>query len=447
VSVRDVFWLKILMVTLIEANMKVYKRITSDDLRSLVVRPVTSLAELEAKVNPIVSAVREQGDAAIRHFTREFDQVELNSLEVTTEEKIQGPSQLDESLKGAIKQAKENIQRFHEAQREKQVDIETMLGVHCWRQSVPIKKVGLYIPGGNAPLFSTVLMLAVPAMVAGCSEIIICTPPQKDGTIHPAILYAAEISEVHRIFKIGGAQAIAAMAYGTETVPQVFKIFGPGNQYVAAAKQLVNRDGIAIDLFAGPSEVLILADDSANPAFVAADLLAQAEHGTDSHCLLVTTSNALLYQVQLQIEKQLTSLSGNRHLQKSVDNFCLVLVKDMEDGIALSNLYAPEHLIISTHNAMGISSKVENAGSVFIGHHTPVSLGDYASGTNHTLPTNGSAVAYSGVSLDSFLKKITFQQATVQGLQNIGGIVTQMAIAEQLPAHANAVAVRLKSGE
>ncbi|MHB1179803.1 MAG: histidinol dehydrogenase, partial [Daejeonella sp.] len=346
-------------------------------------------------------------------------------------------------LKAAIKQAKENIQKFHEAQRNPTLEMETMPGVYCWRKSLPIQKVGLYVPGGTAPLFSTVLMLAVPAKVAGCSEIVICTPPQKDQTIHPAIIYAAELSGVHRIFKIGGAQAIAAMAYGTETVPQVFKIFGPGNQYVAVAKQLVNKDGVAIDLFAGPSEVLILADHTANPVYVASDLLAQAEHGKDSHCLLVTTSKDLLDKVQIHLKKQIETNSRSEIVQASVKNFRLILVKDMNKGIAFSNLYAPEHLIIATQNARDISEKIENAGSVFIGHHTPVSVGDYASGTNHTLPTNGSAIAYSGVSLDSFIKKVTFQELTIEGLKNIGPIVKEMAKAEKLPAHSNAISVRL----
>ncbi len=427
--------------------MQIYRSITPDDIKQLILRPGKNTVELEQIVQPILDAVKEGKDAAIYKYTSEYDSVLLDTLEVTPDEKSQCSHQLSDDLKAAINQAKENIQRFHEAQRDPILEMETMPGVHCWRKSFPIQKVGLYVPGGTAPLFSTVLMLAIPAMVAGCSEIVICTPPQKDKTIHPAIIYAAELSGVQRIFKIGGAQAIAAMAYGTETVPQVFKIFGPGNQYVAVAKQLVNKDGVAIDLFAGPSEVLILADNTANPVYVASDLLAQAEHGKDSHCLLVTTSEDLLYQVQIHLEKEIETNPRFEILQASIKNIRLILVKNIDEGIAFSNLYAPEHLIITTENARDISQNIENAGSVFIGHHTPVSVGDYASGTNHTLPTNGSAIAYSGVSLDSFVKKITFQELTNEGLQNIGPIVKEMAEAEKLPAHSNAISVRLNDND
>ncbi len=423
--------------------MQVYRNITPDEIKRLILRPGKNTIEVEQIVQPILNAVKHEKDSAIHNYTHEHDGVLLNTLEVTPDEKLQCSQLLSDDLKAAIKQAKENIQKFHEAQRNPTLEMETMPGVYCWRKSLPIQKVGLYVPGGTAPLFSTVLMLAVPAKVAGCSEIVICTPPQKDQTIHPAIIYAAELSGVHRIFKIGGAQAIAAMTYGTETVPQVFKIFGPGNQYVAVAKQLVNKDGVAIDLFAGPSEVLILADHTANPVYVASDLLAQAEHGKDSHCLLVTTSKDLLDKVQIHLKKQIETNSRSEIVQASIKNFRLILVKDMNKGIAFSNLYAPEHMIIATQNARDISEKIENAGSVFIGHHTPVSVGDYASGTNHTLPTNGSAIAYSGVSLDSFIKKVTFQELTIEGLKNIGPIVKEMAKAEELPAHSNAISVRL----
>lgn len=427
--------------------MEVYRNIKADDINQLILRPGKNNTELEQIVQAILNEVKQEKDLAIHKYNYELDGVLLDTLEVTTDEKRQSSHQLSEELKSAINKAKENIQKFHEAQRDPILEIETMPGVHCWRKSLPIQKVGLYVPGGTAPLFSTVLMLAVPAMVAGCSEIVICTPPQKDKTIHPAIIYAAELSGVQRIFKIGGAQAIAAMAYGTETVPQAFKIFGPGNQYVAVAKQLVNKDGVAIDLFAGPSEALILADHTANPVYVASDLLAQAEHGKDSHCLLVTTSKDLLLQVQIHIENIIETNPRFEILQASVKNFRLILVKDIGEGIAFSNLYAPEHLIIATENARDISKNIENAGSVFIGHHTPVSVGDYASGTNHTLPTNGSAIAYSGVSLDSFIKKVTFQELTIEGLHNIGPIVKLMAETEGLHAHSDAVSLRLKWNE
>lgn len=427
--------------------MQIYKNISPSDIKQLIKRPVKNAVEIEEKVEPVLRAVKQHGDQAIHQLTTKFDGVLLDELEVTSSEKQQSSQQLSEALKAAIQQAKENIETFHKAQRDTVVEIETMPGVRCWRRSVPIQKVGLYVPGGTAPLFSTVLMLAVPAMVAGCTEVVICTPPQKDKTIHPAIIYTAELCGVHRIFKIGGSQAIAAMAYGTETVPQVFKIFGPGNQYVAVAKQLVNREGVAIDLFAGPSEVLILADNTANAIFVATDMLAQAEHGIDSHCLLVTTSEGLLHDVQSEIINQAAVNPRHIILQEAIKNFRLIFVEDMNEAVAFSNVYAPEHLIIAAENARAIAENIQNAGSVFLGHLTPVSVGDYASGTNHTLPTNGSAVAYSGVSLDSFLKKITFQELSLEGLQNIGPVVKQMADAEQLPSHSNAISVRLNNQE
>jgi histidinol dehydrogenase len=423
--------------------MQVYNNTSVSDWDDFIRRPAKDIKEIEKKVQPIIDSVKKDKDLAIHKYSLELDNVTLDSLEVSQEEKNEAANLVNEDLKAAIRQAKNNIEKFHSAQREVETTIETMPGVTCWRRSVPIEKVGLYVPGGTAPLFSTVLMLATPAMVAGCMDVIICTPPQKDKTIHPAIIYAAGTCGVGRIFKIGGSQAIAAMAYGTETVPRVFKIFGPGNQYVAAAKQLVNRDGVAIDLFAGPSEVLIIADNTANPVFVATDLLAQAEHGTDSHCLLVTTSEELLSKVQSEITAQTATSPRHIILEESIKHFKLILVSDINEAVAFSNAYAPEHLIIAADNANSVAEKIYNAGSGFIGHLTPVSMGDYASGTNHTLPTKGTAVAYSGVSLDSFLKKITFQELSFEGLKNIGPIVQQMADAEQLFSHSNAISVRL----
>lgn len=424
--------------------MKNYRNITVDDWNELLKRPVKDASEVERMVRPVMEAVKKEGDTALFKFTRDFDGVQLSALEVSEEEKKKAKSLVNEDLKKAIRQAKINIEAFHVVQRQEENVIETMPGVQCWRRSEAIEIVGLYVPGGTAPLFSTILMLAVPARVAGCSEIIVCTPPQKDGTIHPAILYAAECCGVHRIFKVGGSQAIAAMAYGTQTIPRVYKLFGPGNQYVAAAKQLANREGVAIDLFAGPSEVLIIADHSANPVFVATDLLAQAEHGIDSHCLLVTTSETLLEKVQSEITAQVEISPRRDILERSIGNFKLLTVSKIDEAVAFSNAYAPEHLIIATDNAVTLASGIRNAGSVFIGHLTPVSLGDYASGTNHTLPTNGTAIAQSGVSLESFLKKITFQQVSYEGLKNIAPVVQQMADAEGLSAHSDAVAVRLQ---
>lgn len=424
--------------------MLIYKELNAADWEQVLARPVKNLQEMEQQVLPVLKAVKSRKDAALYAYTRQFDNVALDSLQVTLEEKVAG-QQLDENLKAAIRQAKANITAFHQVQLEETREVETMPGVRCWRESVPIQKVGLYIPAGSAPLFSTVLMLGQPAMLAGCPEIIMCTPPRPDGTIHPAILFAAGLVGIQQIYKVGGAQAIAAMAYGTESIPKVYKIFGPGNQFVTVAKQLVNREGTAIDIPAGPSEVLILADATANPAFVAADLLAQAEHGADSQCLLVTTSEQLLAQVEQEIYKQTETASRSEIIKQALENCRLVLVQSLEEAIALTNAYAPEHLIIATEKAEDMGRRIHNAGSVFLGHFTPVSVGDYASGTNHTLPTNGAAYAHSGVSLDSFIKKITFQQLSPTGLKNIGPIVEQMAEAEQLTAHRDAVAIRLKS--
>ena len=352
---------------------------------------------------------------------------------------------MPEDLKVAIQVAKKNIEQFHTTQKQEILEVETMSGVYCWRKSVAIQKVGLYIPGGTAPLFSTVLMLAVPAKIAGCQEIILCTPPQKNGLVNPVILYTAQLVGVTKVFKIGGIQAIGAMAYGSETVPKVFKIFGPGNQYVTIAKQLINKEGIAIDMPAGPSEVLVVADHTANAEFVAADLLSQAEHGVDSQVVLVAFDTTFVKQVQQAIKQQLTKLSRKAIAKAALANSCVVIVKDKQVALDLINDYAPEHLIIALENNMDFADQIINAGSVFLGNYTPESVGDYASGTNHTLPTNGFAKAYSGVSLDAFVKKITYQMITKVGLKNIGPIVEKMAAAEQLIAHKEAVSIRLKS--
>ncbi|WP_138994295.1 histidinol dehydrogenase [Larkinella sp. C7] len=427
--------------------MQIHKNIPASDWPRLIARPISQIRELEHRVQPILDAVKAQGDQAVYDFTRQFDGVSLTALEVTQEEKDVAVGQVDEQLKKDIRQATANITAFHEIQREATHTVETMPGVQCWRRSVPIHRVGLYVPGGSAPLFSTVLMLGIPAILAGCSEIIICTPPAKDGTVHPAILYAAQLIGIETIYKIGGAQAIAAMAYGTETIPRVSKLFGPGNSYVTVAKQIINREGIAIDIPAGPSEVLILADTTANPVFIAADLLAQAEHGPDSQCLLITTSELLLHQVAGEVARQGPVLPRHAIIWKSIENGRLILVPNLTAGIALTNLYAPEHLIIATEEAEKVSLQVYNAGSVFLGNLTPVSVGDYASGTNHTLPTNGFATAYSGVSLDSFIKKITYQKLSPEGLQTIGPVVERLAQAEELSGHSAAVSLRLQTLE
>ena len=395
-------------------------------------------------VRVVLDDIRNRGDQAVKEYGLKFDQVQLNDLEVSPEEKTEAVNQLPKKLKKAIEEAKKNIEKFHKAQKHDFQKIETTPGVWCWQKASAIEKVGLYIPGGTAPLFSTVLMLAIPAKIAGCQEIVLCTPPNSEGKIHPAILFAAETAGVNRIFKIGGIQAIGAMTYGTDSVPNVYKIFGPGNQYVTAAKQWVSLKDVAIDLPAGPSEVEVIADDSAHPAFVAADLLSQAEHGADSQSILLTTSENLAEQVRLEVIRQLEELPRKELTKKSLANSKIVLLSDEKELIDLTNLYAPEHLIIETANANELAEKITNAGSVFIGHYSPESAGDYASGTNHTLPTNGYAKAYSGVNLDSFIKKITFQEITKEGLQNIGETIEIMAEAEQLFAHKNAVTLRKK---
>lgn len=425
--------------------MKNYLYPKQEDWATILQRPTMDLSDLEPLVNDVLQQVKTEGDEAVRRFTEKFDSVSLNDFQVTPEEIEAAKNQLSEALTNAIQTAKSNITAFHTAQQSETLTVETMTGVKCWRKSVPIQQVGLYIPGGTAPLFSTVLMLAIPAKIAGCQEIILCTPPQEDGTVHPAILYTADVCGVTKIFKIGGIQAIAAMAFGTETVPKVSKIFGPGNQYVTVAKQLVSKTGTAIDMPAGPSEVLVVADDSANPAFVAADLLSQAEHGADSQVVLLAFAKNIVEQVQQEIDKQLPLLPREEIAQKALDNSVSVIIKTEKEAIDLVNVYAPEHLIIATQNASEFADKVVNAGSVFIGNYTPEAAGDYASGTNHTLPTNGFAAAFSGVSLDAFVKKITYQEITSIGIQNIGRTVELMAEAEQLMAHKNAVTLRLQS--
>lgn len=406
-------------------------------------RPYTDNAAVMATVQQVMEDVKVAGDAALLRYAKQFDGVDLNTLTVSKNELASAEKAVPDVLKKAIQQAKQNIETFHKAQRTQLQKIETMPGITCWQKSVAIEKVGLYIPGGTAPLFSTVLMLGVPAQLAGCSEVVLCTPPDKNGQVHPAILYAASICGIEKVYKAGGAQAIAAMAFGTGTIPPVYKIFGPGNQYVTAAKQVVQLHGIAMDMPAGPSEVCVLADDTAIPVFVAADLLSQAEHGRDSQVLLVSTSEKIVESVLAEIEKQAVRLPRNDIARQALQNSKAVVAATIEEAIAIINDYAAEHLILACDTAEMVAEKITNAGSVFIGNWAPESAGDYASGTNHTLPTNAFARAFSGVSLDSFLKKITFQKLTKEGLQNIAETVVTMAEAEGLQAHAEAVKVRL----
>ena len=415
------------------------------DWSELLKRPTQDVSTLFENVSAILKNVKANGDKAVMEYEEQFDHVKLDSLAVTPEEMKEAEAQVPIELKVAILLAQRNIYTFHKKQKFEGRKVETMEGVTCWQKAVGIEKVGLYVPGGTAPLFSTVLMLAVPAKIAGCKEIVLCTPPNKEGKVHPAILYAAQVAGVSKIFKAGGVQAIGAMAYGTESVPKVYKIFGPGNQYVMAAKQMVALHEVAIDMPAGPSEVEVIADESANPKFVAADLLSQAERGVDSQVVLVTTSQKLLEEVEYEVQHQLARLPRWQIAEKSLENSKLILVKDMDEAIGLTNQYAPEHLIVETQDYMEVAEKVVNAGSVFLGSFTPESAGDYASGTNHTLPTNGYAKAYSGVSLDSFIRKITFQEINREGIQNIGPAIEVMASHEQLDAHKNAVSVRLNS--
>lgn len=412
---------------------------------ALLQRPVSQLEEIEKIVAPILAKVKTSGDHAVRAITFQIDKVELPTFLVTIEEIEAAKSAISSELKNAISIAKENITTFHSKQLTNIEKIETMPGVVCWRKSLPIEKVGLYIPGGTAPLFSTILMLSIPAKIAGCSELVLCTPPDKNGNVHPAILYTANLCGITKIFKIGGAQAIAAMAYGTESVPKVYKVFGPGNQFVTVAKQLINKDGIAIDMPAGPSEVAIIADESANPEFVAADLLSQAEHGADSQVLLVSTTNDILEKTKKALEVQLSQLPRMELAAKALKNSKFIKMPDDSSVIELINQYAAEHLIIATKEPEKMAEKITSAGSIFLGHYTPEAAGDYASGTNHTLPTNGHAVAYSGVSVDSFCKKVTFQSISKEGIKHIGPTIEIMAAAEMLEAHKNAVTLRLNS--
>ena len=411
--------------------------------QEILKRPVMNTENLFDTVRSVIDRVKEEGDRAVLDYEEKFDKVMLASLAVSEEEQQEAENLVSEDLKAAIRLAKQNIETFHAAQRFEGKKVQTQPGVTCWQKAVAIEKVGLYIPGGTAPLFSTVLMLAVPARIAGCKEIVLCTPPGRDGKVHPAVLFAAKVAGVNRIFKAGGIQAIAAMAYGTESVPKVYKIFGPGNQYVTAAKQLVSLRDVAIDMPAGPSEVEVLADETANPVFVAADLLSQAEHGVDSQAILITTSVELQQAVKVEVERQLALLPRKEIAEKSLANSKLIVVDSMAEAIELTNAYAPEHLIIETEDYLSVAERIVNVGSVFLGSLTPESAGDYASGTNHTLPTNGYAKAYSGVSLDSFIRKITFQEIKPEGLNIIGPAIELMAANEQLDAHKNAVSVRL----
>lgn len=408
-------------------------------------RPVLHTETLRDTVKEVLDRVKSEGDKAVIEYEERFDKVKLDALAVTEAEMAEAEKDVPIELKAAIMLAQKNIHAFHAAQRFEGKKVQTVPGVTCWQKAVAIEKVGLYIPGGTAPLFSTVLMLATPAQIAGCKEIVLCTPPDKAGKIHPAILYAAKLAGVNKIFKAGGVQAIGAMAYGTESVPKVYKIFGPGNQYVTAAKQQVSLCDVAIDMPAGPSEVEVIADESANPAFIAADFLSQAEHGVDSQAMLVTASESIVEPIMQAIREQLDRLPRKEITEKSLSHSRLIVLKDKQEVIDFTNLYAPEHLIIQTTDYADIAGQVENAGSVFMGSYTPESAGDYASGTNHTLPTNGYAKAYSGVNLDSFIKKITFQEITADGIRLLGGTIRTMAANEQLDAHKNAVTIRLNT--
>ena len=425
--------------------MNVIKYPAREDWAKIVERPHLDVSELNQTVSAVLNDVRLRGDEAVKGYELKFDHVDLNELSVSQTEMDEAEQLISNELKEAIRLAHHNIKAFHESQRFTGKKVETQPGVTCWQKAVAIEKVGLYIPGGTAPLFSTVLMLATPARIAGCREIVLCTPPGRDGKVNPASLMAARVAGVSQIFKIGGVQAIGAMAYGTESVPKVYKIFGPGNQYVMAAKQQVSLHEVAIDMPAGPSEVCVVADDSCNTEFVAADLLSQAEHGIDSQVFLITTSNKVIEDVQEAVSRQLNQLPRKEIAQKTLENSTLVLVNDLKEAIDLSNAYAPEHLILQTENYMELAEDVINAGSVFLGQYACESAGDYASGTNHTLPTHGYATTYSGVNLDSYQRKVTFQYLTAEGVSNIGRAVELMAEAEQLDAHKNAMTVRINS--
>ena len=410
----------------------------------LLKRPTQAIADIEATVNDIFSEIKLKGDVAVKRYTQLFDGITLKELLVSAEEINGAEKEVSEELKTAIHLAKANIEKFHRAQKTERITVETAAGVVCWQEKRAIQKVGLYIPGGSAPLFSTVLMLAVPANIAGCKEIVLCTPPDKNGKINPAILYTAKLCGVTKIFKIGGIQAIGAMAFGTASVPSVYKLFGPGNQFVTVAKQIATKHGVAMDMPAGPSELLVFADDTANASFVASDLLSQAEHGADSQVVLVTTSEKLLVSVEKEVERQLALLPRKSIAEKAMENSKLILLENNLGAINLINEYGPEHFIVVSREEDFFIENIQNAGSVFIGSYTPESAGDYASGTNHTLPTNGFAKQYSGVNLDSFLKSMTFQKISAKGIQNIGNAIEIMAEAEGLQAHKNAVTLRLK---
>jgi histidinol dehydrogenase len=425
--------------------MKIIKNPDKKKWSKLLKRPAIKEKEIRRIVKPILKKVKEKGDKALRLFAFEYDHVELDNILVSSSEIAGIEKNIDKDIREAIKKAYKNIKKFHEAQLTDTLEVETTRGVICKRKNVPIERVGLYVPGGSAPLFSTVLMLAIPAKIAGCKEIIICTPSDRNGKIHPLILYAAKLTGVEKIAKVGGAQAIGALAYGTESVPKVDKIFGPGNQYVTAAKQIVNQKGIAIDMPAGPSEVAVIADDSADPGFIASDLLSQAEHGIDSQVILISTDEDLIRRVIIEIKVLSEALPRKHIIEKSLLNSRFFLVENLEVAVELSNAYAPEHLIISTENCDALAEKIINAGSVFLGNYTPESAGDYASGTNHTLPTYGYARTHSGVSVDSFLKKITFQKISIIGLRNLGPAIELMAEKEELEAHKLAISIRLKN--
>src|SRR5574344_629063 len=425
--------------------MNIIKYPSKDEWQSIAERPHMNVSQLNNTVKNVLDKVREGGDASVIAYENLFDHVDLNTLAVTPEEMKEAENLISSELKDALILAHDNIAKFHESQKFDGKKIETKPGITCWQKSVPIEKVGLYIPGGTAPLFSTVLMLATPAKIAGCKEVILCTPPNKEGKVNPAILVAAHVAGVNKIFKAGGVQAIGAMAYGTESIPKVYKIFGPGNQYVMAAKQQVSLSEVAIDMPAGPSEVAVVADETANPVFVAADLLSQAEHGIDSQVILITTSEQMAQKVSDEVDRQLALLPRRDIAEKSLQYSKLIIVKNVDEAVEMTNEYAPEHLILAVHDYMSFAERVINAGSVFLGNYSCESAGDYASGTNHTLPTSGYAKAYSGVNLDSFCRKITFQELSAEGVRSIGHAVELMAAAENLDAHKNAMTVRIKS--
>jgi len=415
------------------------------DWKEVLKRPTQTVADIEQKVNTIFKEVQEEGDHVLKVYTKEFDRVALDNLRVSEMEIEEAKTQVSSELKDAIQLAKTNIETFHKAQITGRIEVETTVGVRCWQEKRPIQKVGLYIPGGTAPLFSTILMLAVPATIAGCQEIVLCSPPNREGKVHPAILHTADLCGVTQIYKVGGIQAIAGMTFGTESIPKVYKIFGPGNQFVTVAKQIATKYGVAIDMPAGPSELLVVADDTANAVFVASDLLSQAEHGVDSQVILVSTSKEMIDAVEKEVEKQIEKLPRKEIAQKAIDNSKLIYVSDDRTAIDLINEYGPEHYIVCVGNEDFYVENTMNAGSVFIGNYTPESAGDYASGTNHTLPTNGYAKQYSGVNLDSFMKNMTFQKITEEGIKEIGSAIEIMAEAEGLQAHKNAVTLRLES--